>query len=113
MVFEEFLDMLASLSAATPTSVRAEWAFRVFDCDGDRLLGREDIRMVVDAITGPAAGSLLGEDERDIVVKQVLKEADLNRTGQISLAEFKQMVVKSGLREQLPAEAVKPPLVTE
>merc|ERR550525_1511671 len=34
MTFEEFLDMLSSLSVATPPTVRAEWAFKIFDTDG-------------------------------------------------------------------------------
>merc|ERR1711934_121705 len=97
MTFEEFLDMLSSLSVATPPTVRAEWAFKIFDSDGDQLLGENDIRRVVDAITGTeeAAYKSLGEKERQTVVRNVLKETDLNRTGQISLAEFKQMVVRS------------------
>merc|ERR1712083_1246535 len=44
MTFEEFLDMLSSLSVATPPTVRAEWAFKIFDSDGDQLLGENDIR---------------------------------------------------------------------
>ena len=76
-------------------------------------------RRVVDAITGTeeAAYKSLGEKDRQTVVRNVLKwgedghadtleapwksfdlcscrETDLNRTGQISLAEFKQMVVR-------------------
>jgi len=97
MSFEEFLDMLSSLSVATPPTVRAEWAFKIFDSDGDQLLGENDIRNVVDAITGTdeTAFKSLGEKERQTVVRNVLRETDLNRTGQISLAEFKQMVVRS------------------
>merc|ERR1719391_706514 len=67
MTFEEFLDMLSSL------------------------------RSVVDAITGTdeTAFKSLDETDRKTVVRNVLRETDLNRTGQISLAEFKQMVVRS------------------
>jgi len=97
MSFEEFLDMLSSLSVATPPSVRAEWAFKIFDSDEDQLLGERDIRSVVDAITGTdeTAYKSLDVGKRDTVVKNVLRETDLNRTGQISLAEFKQMVIRS------------------
>ena len=31
-------------SVATPPTVRAEWAFKIFDSDGDQLLGENDIR---------------------------------------------------------------------
>merc|ERR1712215_315613 len=50
LVFEEFLDMMSVLSEAAPPKVKAEWAFKVFDYDGDNLLGKEDIWRVVDAI---------------------------------------------------------------
>merc|ERR1712226_764368 len=94
MRFEEFLDMLSSMSAVAPQAVRAEWAFRMFDYDGDGLLGAGDIRRVVDAVTGTDTEAL-PEQMRQKVVKNVLDETDLNRTGQISLAEFKQMVIRS------------------
>ena len=32
---------------ATPPSVRAEWAFKIFDSDEDQLLGERDIRLSV------------------------------------------------------------------
>jgi Ca2+-binding EF-hand superfamily protein len=74
-------------SVATPAAVRAEWAFKVFDYDGDSLLSGGDIRsvgggreatvprMVVDAITGsePTALTALSEEMRQKVVKNVLK----------------------------------------
>merc|ERR1712179_168134 len=94
MVFEEFLDMISSLSESAPTSVKAEWAFRMFDYDGDRMLGKDDIRQVLDAVTGSDIDNL-EEEKRESVVRNVLNETDLNRTGKISLAEFKQLVVKS------------------
>ena len=35
------------LSVATPPSVRAEWAFKIFDSDEDQLLGERDIRYTI------------------------------------------------------------------
>ena len=79
-------------SVATPPTVRAEWAFKIFDSDGDQLLNENDIRCsfdnqcllillwyhgrsVVDAITGTdeTAYKSLDEKERQTVVKNVLK----------------------------------------
>ena len=76
-------------SVATPPTVRAEWAFKIFDSDGDQLLGENDIRSchqdytikmvacrrVVDAITGTeeAAYKSLGVKDRQMVVRNVLK----------------------------------------
>ena len=81
--------------------VKAEWAFKVFDYDGDNLLGKNDIRKVVDAITNSGEGVgqekevRLDNNEVNSVVENVLNETDLNRTGYISLTEFKQIVTKS------------------
>ena len=83
------------------SKVKAEWAFKVFDYDGDNLLGKNDIRKVVDSITNSGEG--VGEEkevrldnkEVNSVVENVLNETDLNRTGFISLTEFKQIVTKS------------------
>ena len=81
--------------------MKAEWAFKVFDYDGDNLLGKEDIWKVVDAITNSGEGLgqekevRLATEEVKSVVDNVLNETDLNRTGFISLTEFKQIVTKS------------------
>merc|ERR1712123_81560 len=101
LLFEEFLDMMSVLSEAAPPQVKAEWAFKVFDYDGDNLLGKEDIWKVVDAITNSGEGLgqekevRLATEEVKSVVDNVLNETDLNRTGFISLTEFKQIVTKS------------------
>ena len=42
----KFVKFLVS-SVATPPSVRAEWAFKIFDSDEDQLLGERDIRLSV------------------------------------------------------------------
>ena len=73
----------------------------MFDYDEDNLLGHSDIRKVVEAITNSGEG--VGADNLDrldnaqvaSVVENVLNETDLNRTGFISLTEFKQIVTKS------------------
>ena len=81
--------------------VKAEWAFKVFDYDEDNLLGHSDIRRVVEAITnsgeGAGAENIARLDKNQVasVVENVLNETDLNRTGFISLTEFKQIVTNS------------------
>ena len=79
--------------------MKAEWAFKVFDYDGDSKIRQNDIRKVLDAITGEMGGQekdvRLEKEEVDSVVKNVLKEADLNGNKSISLTEFKQIVTRS------------------
>ena len=36
--------------------MKAEWAFKVFDFDGDNLLGKNDIWKVLNAITNSGGG---------------------------------------------------------
>ena len=130
--FEEFLDMMSVLSEYTPSNVnipltslihmthhsdlqvKAEWAFKMFDFDGDGKLNKDDIYKTVSALTGST--DIEGREAQDRlerekvsgerrefllsvlqreVVRNVLEETDLNGSGYISLVEFKQLVTKS------------------
>merc|ERR1711915_627191 len=87
LMFEEFLDLMSVMSEAAPAQVKAEWAFRVFDFDGDNRLSKEDTHQVVDAITnsgemaGVESNTRLDNEEIKNIVKNVMDETDLNRTG--------------------------------
>ena len=83
---DKIYQILPLESVATPPTVRAEWAFKIFDSDGDQLLGENDIRSfhqhydsirrsVVDAITGTdeTAFKSLDETDRKTVVRNVLR----------------------------------------
>lgn len=69
--FEDFLDMMSVFSDAAPKSVKAEHAFRIFgwlfgntwkDCliyghffldfDGDDMIGKNDLKQVIQRLTG-------------------------------------------------------------
>ena len=71
--------------------MKAEWAFKLFDLDGDEFITQKDIGNVVERVSD------LKEDDEHIekVSLKVLKETDINDTGKISLTEFKQIVTKS------------------
>ena len=81
--------------------VKAEWAFQVYDYDGDNMIGRGDIAQVVAALTLTVEGlnqeAEEGLDKESVkgVVENVLAEADFNNTGFISLTEFKQIATRS------------------
>ena len=105
MFFEDFLDMMSVLSENAPTQVKAEWAFRIFDEDGDGRLDKKDIARVVRKMTleddqeGDEEDARndreVEEDQLNKVVTQVIMETDINKSESISLVEFKQMVSKS------------------
>ncbi|KAL1123740.1 hypothetical protein AAG570_001513 [Ranatra chinensis] len=96
--FEDFLDMMSVFSDATPKSVKAEHAFRIFDFDGDDMLGVSDLREVIDRLT---TGRLqqqqqrLTDAEMSHLIQTMLAEADLDDDGALSFAEFEHVIDKS------------------
>ncbi|KAK6618888.1 hypothetical protein RUM44_003269 [Polyplax serrata] len=90
--FEDFLDMMSVFSDAAPKTVKAEHAFRIFDFDGDDMLGVPDLRKVIDRLTG---SQCLSEQEIQMVIQNLLEEADLDDDGALSFAEFEHIINKS------------------
>nr|CAD7459720.1 unnamed protein product [Timema tahoe] len=90
--FEDFLDMMSVFSDAAPKAVKAEHAFRIFDFDGDDMLGVTDLRQVVDRLTGPQR---LAEQDMQHLIQNILEEADLDDDGALSFAEFEHIISKS------------------
>nr|CAD7448416.1 unnamed protein product [Timema bartmani] len=90
--FEDFLDMMSVFSDAAPKAVKAEHAFRIFDFDGDDMLGVTDLRQVVDRLTGPQR---LAEQDMQHLIQNILDEADLDDDGALSFAEFEHIISKS------------------
>ncbi|CAL7933011.1 unnamed protein product [Xylocopa violacea] len=90
--FEDFLDMMSVFSDAAPKAVKAEHAFRIFDFDGDDMLGIGDLRQVVDRLT---ASQRLNETDIQQVLQYILDEADLDDDGALSFAEFEHIIEKS------------------
>uniref|UniRef100_A0A0V0G8A0 Putative ca2+-binding kinase n=1 Tax=Triatoma dimidiata TaxID=72491 RepID=A0A0V0G8A0_TRIDM len=90
--FEDFLDMMSVFSDSTPKSVKAEHAFRVFDFDGDDMLGVRDLRETIDRLTAPHR---LSDQEIAHLIQNILTEADLDDDGALSFAEFEQVIDRS------------------
>ncbi|CAG0887889.1 unnamed protein product [Darwinula stevensoni] len=90
--FEDFLDMMSVFSEAAPKSVKVEYAFRIFDFDGDDLLGFGDLTTILDRLTSPMR---LKEEDRALLVSQLLEEADLDEDGALSFAEFDHVITKT------------------
>ncbi|CAH0771537.1 unnamed protein product [Bemisia tabaci] len=89
LTFEDFLDMMSVFSSYCPKPVKAEHAFRIFDFDGDDMLGLSDLRQVIDRITGPQH---LSEQELQHFIQNILEEADLDDDGALSFAEFEHII---------------------
>ncbi|KAG0714646.1 Calcium and integrin-binding protein 1 [Chionoecetes opilio] len=101
--FEDFLDMMSVFSEAAPKSVKAEYAFRIFDFDGDDYLGRGDLEETITKLVSPQRFSP-GDMEASAstkgwkycaLVNRVLEEADLDDDGMLAFAEFEHVISKS------------------
>jgi len=95
--FEDFLDMMSVFSEDAPVSVKAEYAFRIFDFDGDDMLGPDDIEEVIRRLLGDET---MPPAEIAQLVQNLTAESDLDDDGMLSFAEFEHVVAKSTDFEQ-------------
>ncbi|KAJ8939945.1 hypothetical protein NQ318_007873 [Aromia moschata] len=85
-------DMMSVFSQMAPKSVKAEHAFRIFDFDGDDMLGASDLKQVISKLTGE---NKLTESEMNWLIQNILEEADLDDDGALSFAEFEHIIDRS------------------
>ncbi|KAK8383640.1 hypothetical protein O3P69_015834 [Scylla paramamosain] len=69
LTFEQFLEMFSVFSESSPRDVKATYAFRVYDFDGDGFLGEADLGEVVRHLTH----DLLSAEEYATIVSKDLK----------------------------------------
>uniref|UniRef100_UPI00358E67E9 calcium and integrin-binding protein 1 n=1 Tax=Myxine glutinosa TaxID=7769 RepID=UPI00358E67E9 len=91
--FEDFLDMLSALSDSASVEVKAHYAFRVFDFDGDGTLGKNDLKCLVNCLTGEENN--LNDDDMELLIKNILAESDIDQDGTVNLSEFQHVITKS------------------
>ncbi|KAL1435659.1 hypothetical protein MTO96_010955 [Rhipicephalus appendiculatus] len=87
MSFEDFLDLLSVLCEDAPVDVKAEYAFQIFDMDDDGVLGEDDLAEVIKRLTSWDSGCRLETPDVQRLIEQVLAEADLDRSGHMSLMD--------------------------
>ncbi|XP_064605327.1 calcium and integrin-binding protein 1-like [Liolophura sinensis] len=92
MTFEDFLDMMSVFSDAAPKSVKVEYAFRIYDFDEDDMISEEDVKEVVNRLTGDQR---LSDDQLNQLVKNIFDEADLDADDSLSFAEFEHVISKA------------------
>ncbi|CAG0920173.1 unnamed protein product [Notodromas monacha] len=90
--FEDFLDMMSVFSDAAPASVKLEYAFRIFDFDGDDLLSAQDLGEIINRLVSP---NYLLPAENTKLVGHLLEETDLDEDRALSFAEFEHAVSKA------------------
>lgn len=92
LTFEDFLDMMSVFSDHAPLSIKIEYAFRIYDFDDDDSIGREDLRKLIDRLTGEMK---LGESDMDQLIDAIIDEADLDNDDRLSFAEFEHKMTKN------------------
>ncbi|XP_064485278.1 calcium and integrin-binding protein 1-like [Ornithodoros turicata] len=92
--FEDFLDLLSILSDHAPVDAKLEYAFQVYDFDEDGTIGEDDLTQVLHRLTSAGEHSLAPGDVRKLT-ENILNEADLDRSGDLSLLEFQHCMLKN------------------
>ncbi|PZC83749.1 hypothetical protein B5X24_HaOG206906 [Helicoverpa armigera] len=96
--FEDLVDLCSAMSAECPAVVKAAWAFRIFDLDGDNQITANDINGIVDRLTlntkGDNVENCLDQESKRQIAKVILDEINLDRSGGIGLNEFKLIMAR-------------------
>ncbi|XP_037794563.1 calcium and integrin-binding family member 3-like [Penaeus monodon] len=90
LTFDQFLEMFSVFSEHAPRDIKAIYAFRIYDFDGDGFLGESDLLHAVKHLSH----DLLTPDEYNTIVAKVLEEADVDCDGRLSQSEFIHVILK-------------------
>ncbi|KAI0213872.1 Calcium and integrin-binding protein 1 [Lamellibrachia satsuma] len=90
--FEDFLDMMSVFSDNCPKNVKVEYAFRIYDFDGDDMINKEDLKKVIKRLTGI---QILEPTDMQQLINNILEEADLDDDQALSFAEFEHVISKA------------------
>eukprot|EP00039_Didymoeca_costata_P022570 m.4750 g.4750 ORF g.4750 m.4750 type:complete len:182 (-) comp3090_c0_seq1:243-788(-) len=91
LTFDDFLDMMSVFCEEATRDVKATYAFRIYDFDGDGYLGRSDLKKTLVNIVG----SNLSDAEVEEVISEIMREADFDRDQQLSYVEFEHVVSRA------------------
>ncbi|XP_071483809.1 calcium and integrin-binding family member 2-like [Diadema setosum] len=92
LTFEDFLDMMSVFSDSAPKSMKAEYAFRIYDFDEDDFINSSDLREMVNRLSGEQQ---LTDDDMQQLIDNIFEEADLDDDDALSFAEFEHVISKA------------------
>ncbi|XP_077991138.1 calcium and integrin-binding family member 2-like [Glandiceps talaboti] len=90
--FEDFLDMMSVFSDNAPKSVKAEYAFRIYDFNEDDFIDSSDLKEVINRLTGDQE---LSDEDMQQLIDNIFEEADLDDDDSLSFAEFEHVISKA------------------
>jgi serine/threonine-protein phosphatase 2B regulatory subunit len=86
--FQEFVSGLSAFSSKGNKEQKLQFAFKVYDIDRDGYISNGELFIVLKMMVG----SNLKDQQLQQIVDKTIMEADLDRDGKISFAEFTKMV---------------------
>ena len=99
--FYDFVDMMNVLSERAPAELKAEYAFRLYDMNGDGKITEDDVEKVVEKLVGcenddekiQSQKTVLKEKNK-LLTNNLFSEIDVDNDGEIELNEFKNVISK-------------------
>ncbi|XP_007891346.2 calcium and integrin-binding protein 1-like [Callorhinchus milii] len=92
--FEDFLDIFSAFSKSAPVSVKADYAFKIMDFNGNGVLDRQDVVKSITCMTGNDVHNILTDLEMTMIIDMIIEETDMDGDGHINLGEFHHIVSK-------------------
>eukprot|EP00695_Tsukubamonas_globosa_P001403 TRINITY_DN2422_c0_g1_i1.p1 TRINITY_DN2422_c0_g1~~TRINITY_DN2422_c0_g1_i1.p1 ORF type:complete len:178 (-),score=38.22 TRINITY_DN2422_c0_g1_i1:93-626(-) len=91
--FKEFISALSVFSPKGEKEAKVRFAFRVYDMDNDGFISNVELFNVLKMMVG----SNLTDQQLQQIVDKTLLEADEDKDGKISFAEFEKMLTNTDL----------------
>ncbi|KAI6182455.1 Calcium and integrin-binding family member 2 [Aphelenchoides bicaudatus] len=91
LTFDDFLDLFSVFSESAPLKLKLQYAFKIYDFDGDDQLGHDDLSKMIRCLTRDE----LNDEEVEFIIERIIEEADLDGDEQISYPEFEHVVSRS------------------
>ncbi|XP_078329784.1 calcium and integrin-binding protein 1-like [Crassostrea virginica] len=82
--------MMSVFNEKASKELKAEYAFRMYDFDDDGFIGSEDIKEIINRLTGKEK---LQETDIELLIENLFDESDVDDDSKISYPEFENIVL--------------------
>lgn len=98
--FTKFLSSLSPLSPTANSAQKLQFAFAIYDVDGNQAIDDSDLTHVLQMLVGENMTS----DQISELAMETLRDADMDGDGLLSLEEFSKTISKSDIEKYLVLE---------